>query len=661
MTTTRSTAAIAALFSVTGLARGQQDIFWNEPDGGVWSDAANWSPAVVPNNNANQLFNATLDLQVTPYSVGLDINVTLENFSLLWGGASLDLRAQSFDINGDLRLVDGAIIRSIPSVNETRVGGLLLLSDSALMNAGRINSDGNIVLGGDEEVDICDSDVNHRGAGGIAWNGTGGLFIGQGGSLSNGAGSTFSIAPGANRTVTGDGTGRLVNQGTLVNAAPGRGVTGLTNISGVEFINTGTVTVAGGGLTLNTANDLTPEGELSGGVWNILNGSFLDFVNSPVTTLSAEVNIAGSDSRFFGIEGLSEITDEGRFSISDGKVFQTQARLFNDGVIEVGLRSTFDAAGFSLGNFDGSGLFGGTFIVEGEFLTGSDAITFLGSDLTLIGQGSTFTGIEALEGVGGRFALEGGRGFQTIGDLSVGQGGTVRVGSGSTLEVSGRLTNNNADGVFEGGTFEVLGTLSAQDLNIVQIANELTLNGQGSQLLNSRGENALAQLNRITEEGVLRLRDGRSLDVIDNFTVEGELSISGALGVGRVLAPGTVTVAGSLLFTSTSLLEIVINGSDPALYGKIFADQAEVEQGAVLAFVVNPDAGLVFGDELFLLSAGSITGEFTTVLGLDIGNGLFFEVFQDASGITARVVPAPGAGVALLGVGLMAASRRRRV
>ena len=43
----------------------------------------------------------------------------------------------------------------------------------------------------------------------------------------------------------------------------------------------------------------------------------------------------------------------------------------------------------------------------------------------------------------------------------------------------------------------------------------------------------------------------------------------------------------------------------------------------------------------------------------DLGGGLFFEQFIDATGVGVVVVPAPGAA-GLLGAGLMIASRRRR-
>lgn len=662
MASNRSFVAIGTIVAAAGMAHAQQDIFWDNANGGVWSNAANWSPSIVPNNNGENLFNATLDLQQNPYMVMLDIDVTLQNFSLLWGGATLNLMDRQFTVNQDLSIVSGTLTRGASSSAQTVVTGRLALNGAALMNAGNIVSNGSLEVGGNDQVDICNTGVDHRGTGGISWSGSGSINIDQGGSLTNGINSTFSVTGVASKAIIGDGTGRVDNRGTLINEGDSRGIPSILEINGVEFFNTGTLTVQAGGIALNTINDLTDKGVLTDGTWNVLNSTFLSFGDWTVDRLATKVNIDGEGAQFFGFEGVSQITDEGSLNISGGKNFQTITQFRNDGILAVGAESTFDTSEFGLGNFDGNGLYGGEYIIEGDFFTGNRIVERLQADVTLVGAESVFEGIDFLKEIGGagRLALEQGRVLDTFGDFTVEDGGRVKVGLGSTLNVTGLLNNNDANGLFDAAAFEVQGTLIATNLNIVEISNELILDGVGSELRDGAGNDAIAGLNRIREDGILRLRDGRSLVGIDNLIVDGILSIEGSGGIGRGDSAGTVQVDGSIVFMPNSMLEIVINGSSEDAYGKVLAGDARIEGVATLSLVVNAGAGLQFGDELILLKPGTeMIGTFASIEGLDIGGGLSFEVYQGSDGIIARVVPVPGV-TALLGFAGLLASRRRR-
>lgn len=657
----RTTAAALALFAVAGLAQAQQDVFWNNPQGGVWSDAGNWLPGVVPNNNAGNLFSATLDLQDAPYVVNLDIDVMLQNFSLLWGGAVLNLEDRSMTTNEDFRVVGGLITRGTrggPTGN-VEVGGELLLDGATLLGAGTITSNGSVSFAGNATIDICNTGVDHRGAGTMSWDGAGNINIAEGGSLSNGAQSTFAITPGADRQITGDGTGTLSNEGLLINGDFGRGESGTTTLSGVNFFNTGTVSVDAGALFINSSNNLTPDGVLSDGTWNVRNGSALSLGESEIFELGAEVNIAGPNSAFANIASLQRVRSEGRFSISEGQSFAATDFFTNNGEVEVGQGSTFDASE-GLGNLDGDALFGGSFIVAGNFLTGASDIRRLEGDLTLVGQDSNFQGIQGLQRVGssGRFALEDGRTFVTQSDLALEAGGTVRVGSDARLDIAGRLTSNQ-EGVLGGGRFEVLGTLSASGLNIQQIQTELILEGVGSQVLDETGADALSSLNRIGANGQLRLQDGRSLSVIEDLDVENLLSVEGARAPDRTFGAGLVSVSGNLHFMEGSTLELIINGSVPSLYGQVLAVTTEIDPGATLSLIVTPGSDVGFGDEFFLLQTALLDGAFSNVILSGLGDGLDFELTTTTNGIVARVVPAPGVLGLLAPFGLAGIRRRR--
>lgn len=658
----RTHATVGLMLALAGAALGQEDASWINPDGGVWFNQANWSGGVVPNNNGDSLFNATLDLQDQPYVVLVDDDVQIENFSLLWSGATLDLGLSSFAVNQSMAVVRGAVVGS-GKAGAVSVGGELLLDDAVLMNAGTITSRGTTTIASNGGTIVCSTGVDHRGPE-MRFEGRGDLTIEQGGSISNGSLSTLTIATDGDKLITGDSTGTLQNDGLLLNGDTGRGQAGTTSINGVNFINRGTVTVGTGALIINSVNDLVPDGVLSQGVWNIRDGSRLSLGESDIRELSAAVNISGPDAVFSNIDRLARVREGGRFSISDARDFVAADQFSNGGEVEVGEGSTFDASQ-GLGNLDGDAIFGGSFIVAGDFLTGADSIRLLESDLVLSGQNARFQGIEAIERVGssGRFALQNGRVFETAGDLDVEQGGRVRVGVGSALSVSGQLLSND-DGVLGVGGFEVAGTLSAQNLRITEIDTDLTLIGEGSLILNADGSNALSGLNLIARSGELRLRDGRSIIGLNNLTVENLLSIDGADAPAgdagpRISSPGTVLVGNNLTFTETSTLELLINGRDAGLYGRVIAGTTDVFDGATLSLIVDPDAGLAFGDSFLLLDTTLLEGRFTNILVIGLDEGLRFEIDQTTSGIFARVVPSPGVLAIFAASGLVGVRRRR--
>lgn len=302
---------------------------------------------------------------------------------------------------------------------------------------------------------------------------------------------------------------------------------------------------------------------------------------------------------------------------------------------------------------------------NGSLLSLGDAvIEQLNTEVTISGANSSFENIAPLRQVlsSGRFAVEAGQVFETEGDLAVESGARIRVGDDSALKITGGLLAGQG-GSLQNGSYEIAGVLSAQNLNITEIATEVTLIGPHSQVLNANGSNALAGLNLIGRTGELRLRDGRSLAGLQSLTVENLLSIDGAnrpqIDGDRVLGPGTLQVGGSLIFTETSTLELLINGEDDGLYGRIIAGTTEVFEGATLSLIVDPAAGLVFGDEFLLLDTTSLEGRFTNLLTSGLDAGLFFDIQQTDSGIFARVVPTPGAAGLLVCLGLVSTRRRR--
>ncbi len=656
----RSIIAAGPLVLAAGHAVAQQDAFWSNPAGGWWSDSGNWASGVVPNNSGSNLFNAVLDLQGGVYQVDLDVDVSLQNLSLLGADTRLNLGSRSLTVHENLSVVNATIVRG-GFENDLTVNGQLRLQDSMLMYAGVVTSNGSVVLDGDYEIDICNTGVDHYGSGGILWQGAANLRIDSNGWLTNGPGSTFTIAPGASKSIVGDGTGRLNNYGTLIVGSGGRGEQANVTVNDVIFNNAGAVVVEGGSLTLNTPNNLAPGGVLGEGSWSVRNGAVLDFGQWGFHTLAAEVSISGAGSSFTQIAGLTEISATGRFEVLDGYGFEAGAAFFNHGEIAVGAGSSFSTSVFGLGNLNGTTLAGGAYRVAGFFDSGAERITHLaGAQVALIGADAQFAGIEAIEhvGSGARFAIDQGRNFTTQGDLTVVAGGAIGVGEGSVLTVNGTLTNNRPDGSFADGHFEVTGTLVASGLQVNRIDGELVLNGANSAVLDQHGNDALAGLSGIGESGVLRLREGRSLETIGNLTVEGVLAIEGP-GEGRSGTDCVLDIGGQLHFADTAVLSMLIDGSTGRQRGEILSAATRIDEGATLELVLAEGVSLNLGDTIRLLETGALSGTFSTVVGTDIGAGLWFEVVQDAGAVYAVVVPAPGAA-GLLGLAGLAATRRRR-
>jgi hypothetical protein len=331
-------AAVVALLACS--AFGQQEVAWNNQFGGVWSLASNWSPNdIVPNNSGKNLFNVTLNLPLQPYQVNLDIDVTLQNFSLIWSDATLNLGSSAFKINENMIVVRGKIIRLTESQDGGfDVGGELRLQGATLMNAGTVNSNGTLVLDGNGEIDICNTGVDHRGADGIQWTGGGGLRLDQGGSLTNGELSTFDIDADISKVMAGDGTGTLDNEGIILHGGGSRGLPGVTTLMNVNFINTGSVVVNTGGLNLNTLNNLAPENTLAQGAWVVRNDSVLRFGQSTplIRTLAADVTLVGNHARFINaagqnaVEKVNRISTTGKLKLREGRTLS----VLNDLVVE---------------------------------------------------------------------------------------------------------------------------------------------------------------------------------------------------------------------------------------------------------------------------------------------------------------------------------------
>jgi hypothetical protein len=108
---------------------------------------------------------------------------------------------------------------------------------SLSINKTKLKTNGTIVFDQSDEVDICDTDVDH-GGNAITWNGGGNILLRNGTVFKNGAASTFSISSNAEFGYANVGAQGTFNNLGVIDKSGGGGTTYFNELT---FNNTGTV------------------------------------------------------------------------------------------------------------------------------------------------------------------------------------------------------------------------------------------------------------------------------------------------------------------------------------------------------------------------------------------------------------------------------------
>jgi hypothetical protein len=657
----------------------QTDVFWLAPVSGLWSDAANWSSPFVPGQGGNTDVRAVVNLAGS-YSIGLDFDATLSGLELSGAGAVLSLTGAGTTLEtGGQNTFNGSSIVGNQSTAVRTFGSTSFAGSASFNNVGLVDL-GGLTEFGDDDIDLCDTCVFLTGSG--LWGG-GGTFNLQ----NDGIGSEVVIETGASlallgaggRTIQGVGGGnRFINRGELRVALDGAG--DAFEVAGSTFQNAagGSVRVEAGTLRSDLNGTLSGT-SLRGGDWFVGDGGAVDAVGRTITAINAAVELSGAGSSFAAIDSLSRVADRGTFRVTGGRDFQTDAGVAAftvDGALEVGAGSSFGVTN-ALANLSAGTLSGGSFVVGGSLeLAQGGSIAALEAALTLAGTGAVRDGsggdlLASLAEIrdAGAFALRDGAVFTTAGDLAL--DGTLDIGRGSAADVRGDLSAFQG-GVFGAADLRVRGDVIADNARVQAVEGRLVV-GLGGRILARDGGGTVDGLSFLAEVrggGSVELAEGRDLDLratTNTVAVEGSL-ILGATGAGGPDALlGSVLQAGSVSFGETGALTSVIAGLDN--FGRIEADAATLApagasgDGAALVLVVGEGYAASFGDRFLLIDAASITGTgfaSLTVEG-DLGGGLFFEQFADATGVGVVVVPGPGgAGVLLLGLSAAVSRGRSR-
>jgi hypothetical protein len=575
----RSVMSVAAMLAASGLASSvlrAQPASWDQPVTGFWNTAANWDPAVVPNGAS---FDVTIDVTGGLYDINLDINPTIGSLTVNSADATLQLGGNTINIVGAFDLNNG-LIRGPGGGGGLTVGGLArfsgVSSDRDILGAGTLNFNGDVLFDCDDDVDICDTDVNYNGAS-MIWQGSG--------RLGGGLGSTYTISSSTTFTILNNDLFRHNGIGaapTLINNGVIRKSTGsgTTEFLDVGFTNAGTLEVESGTVRSNGVS--TAGNTLSGGTWNVFNGSTLELTGATITTNAATIHLRDAGSTFDQINGLTTNAAAGTLRISNGRNFTTAGGFTNNGTLNVGSGTTFQASStFNQGS---------STITGGGFVKAAGTATFNGPTTAPV--------------------IDGGTTFETSGGLVI--SGT----SGLSLDSAGKILHKGSSGTWSGGA------ISMGDSTSITVSGGGLLETTGNQNItwNNAGTrptfNVDGTFTKKTGAGITFL-DGVSLTNSGTVRVEsGTLRANQAPVTGGTLGSGKWIVKESTLdFVATS---ITTNNAEVTLDG-LSASFAALENN----LSTNGTTGVVSlaGDKDFLT-----VGNFTNNGRVETAPGSIFEV-----------------------------------
>ncbi|MCG3148875.1 MAG: hypothetical protein PCFJNLEI_02324 [Verrucomicrobiae bacterium] len=501
-------------------------IAWNNPAGGNWNTATNWSPAAVPGPGD--------DVQIAlagTYTVTLNTSATIN--SLTVGGGS---GVQTFSVssstlssavpcvitnNGALLLPGGALKAAVLIASNATATwtGTDLLNTLTIAPGGTLTINGSVTLGYNNNLRHGGGSVTNFGT--VVWNS--GFIQGYGNARLHNVG-LWEVA-GSHTMSLVDGTNYFTNVGTLTKTSG----TGTSSIQW-RFQNTGTIN--------------TPTGAFSIGSWtnnSTLNGTCtIDFnplnSNSTVTVASGATlawnsgDVLGtllvSDNATLTIGGSVSLGYNNNLRNAGGSLTNLGTVVWNSGLIQgfgnarihnAGLWQI--AANLNLSNSDGTNYFtnvgtltktaGVSTATLGWFFTTTGTLT------TSVGnfQINEFNGASTLNGAF-TFGLATTRSNATatiangasvtwisgdlLGGFTVASGGTLTIGGSVSLGYNNNLRNaggsltNLGTVVWNSGLIQGFGNARIHNAGLWQIAANLNLS-------NSDGTNYFTNVGTLTK------------------------------------------------------------------------------------------------------------------------------------------------------------------
>jgi hypothetical protein len=187
----------------------------------------------------------------------------------------------------------------------------------------------------------------------------------------------------------------VINNAGLIEKTGGAGTSEIAS-SGLTLVNTGTLDVASGTLSLGSNISQVAGNTLSAGTWNALSGATLQFPNGTnITTNKAHINLAGSGANITGLSGLS--SNSGSLSLTNGANFTTSGDFSNSGSLTLGTGGTLSVMGnfnqtsagtlnIDIGGTPASGRFGQVAVQKAANLAGNFNVGLVNGFTPSIGQ-----------------------------------------------------------------------------------------------------------------------------------------------------------------------------------------------------------------------------------------------------------------------------------
>ena len=480
-----------------------------------------------------------------------DVNNSNSNSHLsVFGGGTLNI-AGTLTNAGFVMLGQGNDMGDMATIggNLTNAGWVIVQNGSTLQINGNVNNSF-----------ILTTDPSFFGHDGNTLNITGNLTNSYAFSL-NGHGDMATIGNGL--TNSADGFVDVENGSTLhIGGDVTTSGTMATSYDGTYYSNGNTLTIAGnlsnqagGEFILNGSGDMASVGN---GLTNDA-GGFVEVQNGSTLKITGDVNNFGTmETRYVGGNTLSivgNLTNNGDFGLlAPGDQGSISGDTTNNGT--GGFFVAYGAMGTIGGNLTNA--VGGIVDVEsGGTLTISGDVTNSGivaTDYNSLGGGNTIT-INGTLTNGGSFELLGPADMATLGSLTNNAGGFVDVEGGSTLNISGDVTNfaggGGQNGIFTGykgsggNTLNIGGMLTNNgDFELLGAGDMASISGNVTNSGNFyiSGTGSMASMGGLNNAGLMLVENGSTLQVNGDATNSWTLYTGYFLGGGNTLSiTGTLT------------------------------------------------------------------------------------------------------------------------
>jgi fibronectin-binding autotransporter adhesin len=685
-----------AVLLIAGASFGQvQD---NGAGSGNWSNAANWSLGLVPNNgNAGNNYNVSL-LSSPAVNITLDISptidtLTLDSGSVLSTDSGTTLTTTGVTNGGDIELYNGNTLTVNGSMTTSNYldldKGSKLVVTGSLTNSGQLYTNVQNDVTATNTITVDGMFTNNVGATTVIgeFNDTADVMnvatLANSGNLTIDPGATLNLTSQPNG-ITDVVQGSLIQDFGTMKAGTANAFAKLGSIEGVLVLGSGqtfTDTPGSGTLTISSTGELdfekatnltisgnlTNSGQLYTNVQNDQGGANTLTVTGTFTNNAGATTVIGEFNDTADVMNVPTLVNAGDLTIDSGATLNLTSQ--PNGITDV-------VAGSNL-------------VVNGTLKAGTaNGLANLGSvegSLT-VGNGQTFTdtpgtGTLTISSTG-RLDLESSTKTTVSGNLA--NSGSLFTNAGAdgganTLTVTGTFTNNsganttlgvftNSADVMNVATLVNNGSLTigtSATLNLTSQPNGITDIVAGSSLavngtLKAGTANGLANLGSV--EGSLTVANGQTftdtpgsgtliisstghldLDSSTKMTVSGNLTNSSGLftNAGADGGANTLTVTGT--FTNNS-------GANTTL--GVFSNSADVMNVATL--VNNGSLTIGTSATLNLTNAGTANNTGTINVGSNAGGGAFkISGNTTLTGTTGKVILSDFAGNIIGGTGTL--------